>query len=159
MPRRFFLIWSVTVLFIAALPNVAAAERLQVVDTSDGYLNLREGPGTGYAIIQRMYGGMEIEGVGASGTWRRVLLPDGRIGWASARYMTQRYVQRRTYDAYVARTHDGYLNLRSGPGTNYRIIQRLYAGQGLVDLGRRGSWMRVQLADGTTGWASSRYMY
>lgn len=160
MNRRTFITSSfiTTALCATIAPSIAFAETIYVNDTNDGYLNLRSGPGTNYQIVTRIYGGMNVDGVGQSGSWRRVVLPDGTTGWASGNFMSPRYVQQRHYDAKVAPTSDGFLNLRAGPGTNYRIIQRLYAGQGVNDTGSQGNWLRVQLADGTVGWTSSRYL-
>jgi N-acetylmuramoyl-L-alanine amidase len=158
MNRRNFILSSIFIACASIAPSLASAEPLFINDTNDGFLNLRTGPGTNYPILTRLYGGTEVDGVGQSGSWRRVLLPDGQTGWASGNFMSPRYTQQRHYDAIVARTSDGYLNMRSGPGTNYRIIQRLYAGQGVNDTGSNGNWLRVQLADGSTGWVSSRYL-
>lgn len=49
------------------------------------------------------------------------------------------------------------LNLRSGPGTNYRVLSVLPAGSSVDVLGCGRSWCRVSSTDGT-GYASSRYL-
>jgi len=46
----------------------------------------------------------------------------------------------------------------AGPGTKYRMFQRLHAGQGANDGGSQGTKGRVNLPGGTTGWASSRHL-
>lgn len=158
MKRRHFLATGLSAAAVASVPSIASAERLYVNDTNDGYLNLRTGPGTNYAIIRRIYSGMEVDAVGQSGSWRRVILPDGTTGWASGNFMSRGYAQQRAYDGRVVRTSDGHLNMRTGPGTNYAIIQRLYAGQGVYFTGRDGSWRRIQLADGRVGWASGNFI-
>ena len=145
-------------LILILLPALARAEALYVVDTNDGFLNLRTGPGTDFGIVQRLTAGTGVEGVGASGTWRRVVLPDGRGGWASGTYLTRAYRQQRAYDYAVRPTNDGYLNLRTGPGTDYGIVQRLYAGQRAFAAEWTGGWVRLALPDGTRGWASERYL-
>lgn len=157
MNRRHFITSLAVAVSGAVLPTVTHAEPLFVNDTNDGYLNLRSGPGTNFQIITRLYGGTEVDAIGQSGSWRRVVLPDGTTGWASGNFMSRRYRQQRPYDAIVARTSDGFLNLRTGPGTNYRIVQRLYAGQGVYVVASQGNWLRVRLADGTVGWAFGRY--
>jgi uncharacterized protein YraI len=49
------------------------------------------------------------------------------------------------------------LNLRSGPGTNYRILGSMPGGA-IVDVeGCRGGWCRVDYR-GREGWASARYL-
>ncbi len=52
------------------------------------------------------------------------------------------------------------VNLRRGPGTNYGVIQLLYAGEPLHVAGRSddtGLWIYVSTPDGLTGWVSSLY--
>lgn len=46
------------------------------------------------------------------------------------------------------------LNIRSGPGTNYRTMGRLSAGQPFTAVGSQGEW--VQIAGG--GWVNARYV-
>jgi uncharacterized protein YgiM (DUF1202 family) len=59
----------------------------RVYSPGDGYLNLRTGPGTGFAIVQRMYNGSRVEVVERAGKWARVYHEDGAEGWASTRYL------------------------------------------------------------------------
>jgi uncharacterized protein YraI len=51
-------------------------------------LNVRRGPGTGYAIITALSGGttLDITGVDNTGYWWRVRLPNGQEDWVSASY-------------------------------------------------------------------------
>ena len=53
---------------------------------------------------------------------------------------------------------DNYLSLRDGPGAGYREIVRMGPDTIVTVLERRGDWRRVRLEDGTTGWASGRYI-
>ena len=46
------------------------------------------------------------------------------------------------------------LNVRSGPGTNYRTVSRLNAGQPFSAIGSQGEW--VQIAGG--GWVNAHYV-
>ena len=57
------------------------------------------------------------------------------------------------YDAAASTT----LNMRSGPGTQYGVVDTIPAG-GLVSVGQcSGSWCRVNY-DGLGGWASANYL-
>ena len=49
------------------------------------------------------------------------------------------------------------LNLRSGPGTGYRVLNVLPEGSTVDVLGCGGNWCRVSSAEGT-GYASSSYL-
>jgi uncharacterized protein YraI len=49
------------------------------------------------------------------------------------------------------------LNLRSGPGTGYRVIATMPAGANVPVLGCAGSWCRVAFG-GVEGYASANYL-
>ena len=53
-----------------------------------------------------------------------------------------------------------YLAVRSGPGLEFAVETYLSQGQTVQALGRSssGSWIKVQLPDGATGWAGIRYL-
>ena len=65
------------------------------------------------------------------------------------------------YDAattWVSSTGDGYLNLRAGPSTDYRVLRQMRTGSRLTVLSRDGNWARVVHTDsGSVGWAHSSY--
>lgn len=45
---------------------------------------------------------------------------------------------------------NAYLNMPSGPGTNYRIVRRLEEDQLLTFLAMTGSWVKVRIRGGET---------
>lgn len=54
---------------------------------------------------------------------------------------------------------DGYLNLRSGPGSEYNIIREMSHGDRVVLLSSSGNWRRVRHnASGAVGWAYKNYL-
>lgn len=52
-----------------------------------------------------------------------------------------------------------FLNVRSGPGTNFSTIGRLYSGESVPLVGRNGagSWLQVRLGN-QKGWVSAHYI-
>ncbi len=54
----------------------------------------------------------------------------------------------------VARVVWANVNLRDGPGTNYRVIGNAKKGTSLKILEVKGDWLRVRLEDGTEAWVS-----
>lgn len=47
-----------------------------------------------------------------------------------------------------------YVNLREGPGTNYKVIGKVKKGASLKILEVKGDWLRVRLEDGSEAWVS-----
>jgi len=54
--------------------------------------------------------------------------------------------------------NDVWLNLRSGPGTTFRIIQRMDNGLRVEELERKGNWSNIALPNGVIGWSYRDYM-
>jgi len=58
------------------------------VQSYDGCLNLRTGPGAGYHIIKKMNNGEKVEILASSGKWRKVRHKhSGKVGWAHGAYL------------------------------------------------------------------------
>ena len=145
------------VLLFALSPLRAGAEVAFVSQTHDGFLNLRAGPGTGYDIIHRLYPGDRVEILEAHGKWRRITSVSNSNGWVHGRYLlidTAPNVE----VLYVKQTTDGFLNLRSGPGTSHSVIQKMSTGKRLIVRRQQGKWKEVSLSSGTSGWAHGGYM-
>ncbi len=54
--------------------------------------------------------------------------------------------------------NDGYLNLRTGPGAQFRIVQKMYNGSKVEVLEYNGKWRRVRHESGSVGWAHGRWL-
>ncbi|HHS93831.1 MAG TPA: SH3 domain-containing protein [Rhodobacterales bacterium] len=152
MKRRTFVLSATSAFFAASLP--AQAETLVVRSPGDGYLNLRTGPGTRYRIIRRMYNGSKVDVLEQAGNWVRVRHQSGDVGWASLKYLKRPNTKWRK----VYSPRDGYLNLRRGPGTGYAIIMRMYNGERVKILDRKGKWRYVRHENGAKGWAYVDYL-
>jgi hypothetical protein len=57
----------------------------------------------------------------------------------------------------VATVTSQALNVRSGPGLAYPVLQVVNLGVDLTIQGRTGSWIYVRTPDGATGWVSQEY--
>ncbi len=135
--------------FAPSLVAQAAYEEQGIVAAS--LLNFRKGPGFNYDVIKVLENGQKLTvfGKNANELWLNVRLPDGKEGWV--------------YGIYVQvgdpKTADGAnivdnLNLRAGPGKNYRILDMLDKGQTVTVLGRStySEWLVVRTSSGTEGW-------
>ena len=60
---------------------------------------------------------------------------------------------------YVRVTGTSILNIRSGPGTNYRVLGMLRGGEEIKVIQFSRGWAQIQSDDGyLTGWVSGRYL-
>lgn len=141
---------------LAAAPS--AAQTLYVKRTGEGYLNLRDGPGTRHDVLRRLAPGDRVDVTETLGAWYRVRLPSGQLGWVSGDHLEQRAAAVPRGPLYVARSTEGYLNLRAGPGTGHAILRRIYPGDRLVPMAARGDWIAVRHATGAEGWVHGDYV-
>lgn len=143
---------------LVALVLAAAvhAETLRVNSPNDGYLNLRTGPGSQFDIIMHMPHGSQVETLEYAGNWVRVRHQSGTVGWAFRKYMVRYDPHPNQYRVYSP--NDGFLNLRTGPGTQFGIITPMYNGTQLQILEWAGKWVRVRTQYGHEGWAYSSYL-
>ena len=142
---------------IALASSAAWAQEFMVAGMPDGYLNLRAGPGTQHNILTRLYPDDEVSYVEERGNWLRVRLRNGEVGWASERFLHM-FTNFDGTMLTVQQTSDGFLNLREGPGTGHAIKGRLYPGDTVHNVNRKGAWIMVQTRRGQFGWAHSKYL-
>ncbi|MCW2901345.1 MAG: type 3 domain protein [Streptosporangiaceae bacterium] len=134
-----------------------------------GYLNVRSGPGTGYRPVGKLRAndGRVTGACRSGGRWVKVKSSNGRYGWASANYLRSApYARLASYPtlscgyrlSHVRRA--GYLNVRSGPGADYRRVGKLRAADGRITgaCQPRRRWVAVNSSNGKAGWSDARYL-
>lgn len=57
----------------------------------------------------------------------------------------------------IVNTPTGWLNVRSGPGTNYLIIKKIYPDENYALLSTSTDWLQIRLSEDLSGWISSVY--
>lgn len=129
--------------------NVNAAVR-----SSDGYANLRWGPGTDYNIIGRVYNGTIVWALEKNGSWVRCATQDGRIGYISKGLLKLESETASGANGKTAmiRSRDGFAAVRAGAGTGHTMLYQLYVGDKVNAYSSKGQWIRVE---NETGWGSA----
>ena len=127
-------------------------------------VNVRSGPGTSYTVLGYLSRGEKVTITGTvSNGWTQIQLPGNRLGYVSSAYLSASYpsggcviVTPSGGDRYKVDT--GALNVRSGPGTNYRVIAVLERGDIVTRIGQSGKWFKVSTSNGADAWVSSKYL-
>jgi uncharacterized protein YgiM (DUF1202 family) len=154
---------------ISSLPVMTSTSPLSptaVVNT--GALNVRSGPGTGYAVTGATYLGQTVSLLGRNGAadWVLIRLAGGHEGWVNAFYLQPNIaisslgiVEGNTAVSPTATIATYALNVRSGPAATYTIVAYLSQWQTAKMVGRNsaGTWVQIQLANGT-GWINAAFI-
>ena len=137
------------------------------VKVSGATVNLRTGPGTTFAVVRGLTLGEPVILLGrvSDNTWLYVKTSDGQEGWTKATTVNLAGVNLNNHPIQTAspspepliKANNGYVSLRTGPGTYYEIVRRLTPGEPLKLLGRisDNTWFYVTTSDGMEGWAAA----
>lgn len=119
------------------------------VSSSDGFANLRWGPGMDYNIIGRINSGTTVWAMEQNGDWYRCRISDGRIGYINKGLLKLGNTSEAAYGKNgVVRSSDGFAAVRSGAGTNYTQLYTMNVGQSTSVYGTKGQWMRISRENG-----------
>ena len=130
--------------------------------------NVRQGPGIGYGKVGKLREGAMVTLLERSAEWFRVETRAGYSGWiaqetlkidpaTAADVVVAKSTAARPLEL-QARTIGSGLNLRQGPGTEYRSLGKLSPRTALTLVGRQGAWFMVRSSAGTAGWVSGSYL-
>ena len=131
------------------------------------YVNLRSGPGTSYSSKGVIASGTAITVTDTSNSeWYAVQLSNGTTGYMFSEYIkmsgssssSSESESAPSTESTAAKTTE-YVNVRSGPGTNYSSKGVIASGTSLTVTDRSNSeWYAVKLSNGTTGYIYSIYL-
>ncbi|MBM7855452.1 N-acetylmuramoyl-L-alanine amidase [Desulfohalotomaculum tongense] len=128
-------------------------------------VNLRKGPGTSYPVSGRVNKGDRLPVIGKQGGWCQVRKSDGQPAWVAGWLVriegtpvpvsetakpAENNVRQRK-EVVITATD---VNIRSGPGTGYKILDRVDAGARYRWLGSSGRWYKLEI-DGSEGWVAN----
>jgi uncharacterized protein YraI len=77
---------------VAALFVAGTAASFAAAAYATGSVNVRQGPGTGYRVVDQLRSGESVDVRGCTGGWCRVE-HSGPDGWVSSSYLTRDYYQ------------------------------------------------------------------
>ena len=118
----------------------ALAERLAIKSAT---ANVRSGPGTNYEILWQVEKNHPIHILKKQEQWYQFRDFEGDIGWVHASLV-------RKISTVI--TNREKCNIRSGPGTKYKIVFDVGKGIPFKVLERKKKWLHIQHADGDKGW-------
>lgn len=124
---------------------VPLAQAIEMASIDRPKVNMRNGPGTNYSILWELGKGYPLMILDRQGEWLKVRDFEDDEGWV--------------YSPLVGRTPHlvvkvDIANIRSGPGTDYRLVGQARYGVVLQTVERSSGWVKVRHENGLTGWIS-----
>ncbi len=143
------------VLSVLPRENVVQAATSKTKYVTASTLNVRSGPGTNYKIVTTVKKNASVKVTQTKGTWEKVTV-GSHTGWVSSKYLTtKKPAAKVNYKTmYVTAST---LNIRSGAGTNYKVVTTVKKNSSVKVVQTKGSWSKV-IVGSKTGWASSKYL-
>ena len=133
-------ILPVILLAMFLLAGPANAKRLSVgVDKG----NVRSGPGTDHEILWSVGKYYPVDVIKESEGWCQISDFEGDVGWMHKSLLE---------DIPSVIVKATLVNIRKGPGTNFKVLFQAEKGVGLKRLSRKDGWLEVEHADGDVGW-------
>lgn len=139
----------VTVALVLLL-STGGAFAQSMVSVKSQTLNMREGPGTRHPVIWQLSRGYPLQVVSRQADWLKVKDFEGDSGWVS-RSLTA------ATPHHVVKASKA--NLRSGPGTKYRVKGSMAYGETLRTLQKQRQWVKVRHESLGEGWVSRQLLW
>ena len=133
--------------------SVNAQEKGTVTASS---LNIRSGPGLEHSVKGYLYKGDTVVILEKSNGWLKIQQSNKTTGWVSEKYIE--IGNDNTNTTYVKVKCSARLNVRSGPGTSYKIKTNVESGTVHKLLEKSKDWYKIQLSNGISGWVYSSYV-
>jgi SH3-like domain-containing protein len=151
MIKKYILITITCVLFFC-LPLAVSA---RMVSVSGEDVNLRSGPGTNYSIKWKYGSGLPLKVVKQQGDWIKVEDFENDNGWLHKDLVSEtgHMVVKVNKDKNIK------INIRSGPGTNYKIVGKAYYGVVFKTIKQQKGWAQVKHESGITGWVKRSLLW
>lgn len=132
-------------LALAILPAHA-----EMVSIKGSIVNMRSAPSTSSTVLWELERGYPLQVLDRKGSWLRVRDFENDKGWV-ARSLTGK-TPHHIVKAKVA-------NIRSGPGTQHRIVGKAERYDLMRTRGSQAGWVRVERGDGIKGWIAKRLLW
>lgn len=132
------------------LATLSSAMAQSMVSVKGNTLNMRSGPSTQHQVLWELKKGYPMQVVRRQGQWLQIKDFEGDSGWV------YRSLTSRTPHHIVKRPT---ANVRSGPGTNYRIVGKANYGEVVRTREKRGRWVKVERANAPSGWIAKGLLW
>ncbi len=133
--------FGLAVLFLLFFTSIANAK---MVSIAADLVNMRSGPGEKYSVVWELGKGYPLKVLETKGDWVKVIDYEQDTGW-----IFKSLVNRSPHLIVKKKI----VNIRSGPGTGYKIVRKAQNGVVFQTLERKSGWVKVKHEEeNVVGW-------
>lgn len=152
----FFLTFLLLCSLAPIKPDLAFAEGPTVEITTDT-LNVREGPGLSYKILELVKRGDRFSVIEEKSDWIQVSLnSSGKKGWVAA-WLVKKHSASEVSSSKSGIVTANQLRVRSGPSTSYKVVSTLSQGATVTIIKTESNWHQIKTST-VTGWVASEFI-
>ncbi len=141
MTKKFLSLFIPTIIFIVILSGSAGA---RMVSVAKNIINMRSGPGKNNPVIWELGKGYPLKILQTRGNWVQVVDFENDKGW-----VYKKLVNRKPHLI----VKNKIVNIRSGPGKNFKIIRQAKRGVVFKTAEKKKGWVKVHHNESNmTGW-------
>jgi len=126
--------------FIFLLTSTGALAKIEMFSVNSDTVNLRSGPGTNYDIKWEYGMGFPLQLISSKGDWVKVKDFENDTGWIFKSLLSKK-------GHMIVKVHKNQnkkINIRSGPGTKYKIVGKAYYGVVFETLEQKNGWAKIK---------------
>lgn len=151
-----------TVFFGVFLPQDIGVAANGTVTITESPVNIRSGPGLSYQLVKQVKRGEEFTIIKEQGDWIQIQLSAAKTGWVANWVVTKTSNGTTTTGSSssnkkTAEANTNQLRVRTGPGTNFRIVGYLNKGQAVSVIDDNENWVKISGGFGE-GWVAQEYL-
>lgn len=129
-------------------------------------VNVRSGPGTGFAKIITVNKPQQFKVIKESAGWYNLDLGNGRNGWILGKLLTIKTITvpsgntgstnpaTNVADSTYLTVKGSIVNVRAGAGTGFKVVGKVKAGEKYAVVKKSGDWYLVVLPNKVQGWVA-----
>ncbi|TKC20050.1 SH3 domain-containing protein [Robertmurraya kyonggiensis] len=155
--KQIYLLLSL-ILFVGVITPAKQTSAAGTITISVEDLNVREGPGLSYKVIEKVQKNKQFTLVKEQGDWYQIKLSSGKSGWVANWLVSKKETTSTTNATSQNGTITGSnVRVRTGAGTSYQVVGSLNKGDTVEILEQSGSWLKINAKIGK-GWISKDYV-
>ncbi|RLL42789.1 N-acetylmuramoyl-L-alanine amidase [Oceanobacillus piezotolerans] len=147
------------ILFIFFIPMIGHADEAELYEVHAPVLNVREKPAADSEVIGVLTKGNQLQGFQEKYGWVQTYY-GGSEAWVAKHHLISltQDTSETNYSAHSVNQviiQEASMHIRSGPGTEYRVVASAFNGDSFDIIDRNGDWLQVSLGNGNSGWIAS----